>query len=274
MPDIHSFCKDLKQGMEEYETLFKYYTKLLRSLNIPFVLAFRVVKDFYKKHKDWILKMIKEAKCPALIELLPERKHYWIIKHEYQYIDSVGGHAQLSTVQLDIEDSERYGIYYIDEKGEKKGCIIVHSSMGSIERFIYAILEEAAKAINEGRTPKIPTWLAPIQVRIIPLTSKYLDYALKIADKLIECEIRVDVDDREGTLSSKIRDAEKEWIPYIIVIGEKEVKENILTVRVRGEGIKRMRLEELIKLINEEIGDKPRLPSYTPILLSKRPKFA
>jgi len=273
MPDIHCFCRDLKQGMEEYARLFKYYAKLADAMGIDYVVVFRVVKSFYEENKEWIKEMVKGVGKPALIELLPRMKHYWIVKHEFQFVDSVGGNAQLSTVQLDIEDSERYGIYYVDEHGEKRGCIIVHSSMGSIERWIYAMLEQAAKDIVKGRTPKLPTWLSPIQVRIIPVSSEYLKHAIDVADALEKHGFRADVDDREETVSAKIRSAETEWIPYVVVIGKKEISQGVLSVRIRGKGIVEMKLEELVKRLEEEVGDKPRLPLYTPKFLSLKPRF-
>ena len=274
MPDIHSFCRDIKQGMEEYEVLFIYYTRLLNALGLPYVLVFRIVKDFYEENKEWVHSLIKKAGVPAFIELLPERKHYWVIKHEYQYIDSVGGNAQLCTVQLDIEDAERYGIYFIDENNEKKPCIIIHSSMGSIERWIYALLEEAAKRIKEGKVPKLPTWLSPIQVRVIPVSSEYLKHAIEVAMKINDKGFRCDVDDRDETVSAKIRDAEREWIPYIIVIGKREVEGKRLSVRIRGDGIAELDMNELIRRLEEECKGMPKLPLYTPLLLSKRPRFA
>jgi len=274
MPDIHSFCRDLKQGMEEYEALFKYYTRLVNAIGIEYVLAFRVVKDFYVEHKEWIKRMIREVGVPALIELLPKRKHYWVIKHEYQFVDSVGGNAQLCTVQLDVEDSERYGIFYVDEDGKKKGCIIVHSSMGSIERWIYALLEEAAKKLKRGEVPKLPTWLSPIQVRVVPVSKEYLDYAIKVAEELERKGYRVDVDDREETVSAKIRDAETEWIPFIVVVGRKELKTKKLSVRIRGEGVRKMDMEELIERLKDEVKDMPKLPRYTPKLVSLKPRFS
>jgi len=274
MPDIHCFCKDIVQGMEEYRNLFRYYTRLVETIGIDYVLAFRVVRDFYMEYKEWIKDMVKEAKVPALIELLPKRKHYWVIKHEYQFIDSVGGNAQLCTVQLDVEDSERYGIYYVDEEGKKRGCIIVHSSMGSIERWIYAILEEAAKMMKRKEVPKLPTWLSPIQVRIIPVSREYLDYAIKIADEIEKEGFRVDIDDREETVSAKIRSAETEWIPYIIVVGKEEKESNVLSIRIRGKGIGKMKLQELIKSLEEETKNMPHLPRYTPKFLSLKPRFA
>lgn len=275
MPDIHCFCRDLAQGMEEYQLLFQLYTELAKSMEVDFTVAFRAAEDFYNIHKDWFVELLKIVGQPALIELLPERKHYWVVKHEYQFIDSVGGNAQLCTVQLDIEDSERYGIYYVDEKGEKKGCIIVHSSMGSIERWIYALLEEAVRKMREGKPPMLPVWLSPTQVRVIPVSKEYLDQALKVADKLESASLRVDVDDREESVAKKVRDAETEWIPYVVVIGSKEAESGTLTVRVRRDkSIKTMKAEELIDEVTKLIEGKPKLPLYEPRLLSLRPKFS
>ena len=274
MPDIHCFCRDLEQGMDEYKELFRYYTKLADAMLKDYVVAFRVVKDFYEENRKWFAELVQIANKPALIELLPEMKHYWVVKHEYQVIDSVGGNAQLCTVQLDVEDSERYGIFYVDVDGKKKGCIIVHSSMGSIERWIYAILEQAEKMRREGQPPMLPVWLSPTQVRVIPVSATYLEFAEKVADEIERHEIRVDVDDRDETVSSKIRDAEQEWIPYIVVVGEKEAAGAKLSVRVRGVGVVEMTLEELVKEINEDVGDKPRKPLYLPRRLSARPRFA
>lgn len=274
MPDIHCFCRDLAQGMEEYELLFKTYTELARSMEVNFALAFRTAEDFYREHKEWFIKLLNIAGKSALIELLPERKHYWVVKHEYQFTDSVGGNAQLSTVQLDIEDSERYGIYYIDEKGGRRGCIIIHSSMGSIERWIYALLEEAVKKTIEGKPPMLPVWLSPTQVRAIPVSQKYLEHALKVADRLEGSNIRADVDDREESVAKKVRDAEMEWVPYIVVVGLKEVETGLLSVRVRGDrSVRSIKIEELIDEVLKQVEGKVKLPLYEHKLLSLRPRF-
>jgi len=274
MPDVHCFCADLEQGMQEYVELFKVYTEVVESMGIDYVLAFRVVKEFYEGNKRWLVNLVKTAGKPALIEVLPERKHYWIVKHEYQFVDSVGGNAQLCTVQLDVEDSERYGIYYVDVKGEKRGCIIVHSSMGSIERWIYALLEQAAKIMKAGKTPELPLWIAPIQVRVIPVSTENLESAVKIANTLQNAEIRVDVDDRDLTLPRKVRDAEVEWIPYIVVVGKEEESTGRLSVRVRRlRMVEVMDVNALIDTVRKQVAGKPFIPSYTPIMLSKRPTF-
>lgn len=274
MPDIHCFCRDLSQGMEEYALLFRVYTELANEMGISYAVAFRAVEEFYREHRGWFLELVKWAGRPALIELLPERKHYWVVKHEYQFVDAQGGNAQLCTVQLDVEDSERYGIYYVDESGERRGCVIVHSSMGSIERWMYALLEEAARRVREGGVPMLPTWLSPTQVRVIPVSREYLDYAMKVAEAVERAGFRVDLDDRDESVPRKVRDAEVEWVPYVVVLGKREVEGGLLTVRVRRtREVKSMGVEELISTLSKDVEGKPRLPLYEPKLLSIRPKF-
>jgi threonyl-tRNA synthetase len=177
MPDLHCFCRNLEQGTSEYTELFEKYTRLTESMEIEYAVAFRVVKYFYEQHKEWFVSLLKIAKRPALIEVLPEMKHYWVLKHEYQAIDAAGGNTQLVTVQLDVEDAKRYGIEYTDEDGQRKGCIILHSSLGSIERWMGAILEQAAKDQMKGKQPRLPVWLSPIQLRVIPVNSTFLAFA-------------------------------------------------------------------------------------------------
>ena len=273
MPDLHCFCRNLEQGTSEYTALFDKYTKLTNSMEVEYAVAFRVVKSFYDEHKDWFVSLLKIAKKPALIELLPSMKHYWVVKHEYQAIDSAGGNTQLVTVQLDIEDAARYGIEYTDEDGTKKGCIILHSSLGSIERWMGAILEQSAKDQMKGKVPRLPVWLSPIQVRVMPVNSSYTEMAIKIASTLNNECVRADVDDREESVSKKVRDGEVEWIPYIVVVGEKEAASGKFTVRVRGASAVEVESEKLAPLVKESIQGKPCVPSYTPLLLSMRPRF-
>ncbi len=274
MPDIHCFCRDLKQGMEEYKQLFKIYARMTKSMEVDYVVAFRTIEEFYRQNKPFFVRLLKLVKRPALVELLSERKHYWVLKHEFQVIDSVGGNAQLATVQLDMEDSERYGIRYVDEHGEKKGCIILHSSMGSIERWMYATLEEAAKAQKTGKVPSLPLWLSPTQVRIIPLADRHIKSCKRIADTLEKARVRVDIDDRSESVSKKVREAEREWINFIVVLGDKELKRKKIPVRVRGKkALKLMTVKELTAEVAKKTKGMPFRPLVPPRLLSMRPIF-
>ncbi len=271
MPDIHSFCLDLEQGWDEYQELFKNYTDLANAAKIEYAVGFRIVEDFYKKHKGRIIEMLKYSGKPAFIETLSSMKHYWAVKHEFQGIDSVDGNLQLSTVQLDVKDAEIYGITYTDKDGKNKGCTICHSSIGSIERWMYIILEEALKMEH----PVLPLWLSPTQIRLIPISNeKHLRHCEKIANQLEKEGIRVDIDDEQQTLPKKILKSEEEWVPYTLVIGEKEVNSKKFNVRIREEAKqKELLLDTLIKNIQKETKNLPYLPLPLPKLLSKRLRF-
>ena len=270
MPDIHSFAKDRLQGWSEFKTIYKAYDDATRSLNPEYIVAFRVVKDFYDKYKDQLVEMVKYSKKPALIELLSEMKHYWVVKSEHQGIDSVGGNVQLATVQLDIIDAQRYGITYTNKVGKQKGCIICHCSLGSLERWIYILLEEALKK----KIPLLPFWLSPTQVRVCPVTSDHLKFAESVMKKMKKSNIRIDIDDRSETISKKVHDAEEEWIPLIIVVGDKEVKGKTLAVRFRESGkIKRMTIKEILKYTSGEMRGWHFLPLNEVKYLTKRPHY-
>ncbi len=266
MPDIHCFAKDLEQGWDEFQWIHRNYSDHADGTGVEWALGFRIVKEFYDKNKDKIIEMLKYSKRPALIETLSEAKHYWVVKNELQAIDSVGGNCQLGTVQLDVEDAERYGITYYDEKGEAKGCIINHSSIGSIERWIYAILEEALKK----EKPELPLWLAPTQIRFVPVGQEFVEDCAELASSL---NARVDVDDRNDSVGRKIRDAEREWINMIIVYGQKEKDGDTLPVRLRSGEIKDLPLDEIQKIVEMELRNRPYKELPLPMLLSKRIVF-
>lgn len=274
MPDLHCFCLDLSQGLEEYDRLFHLFLRPFELMGIPYVIVFRVVKEFYDKHRDFIGGLLRKVRKPALVELLPERKHYWVMKHELQILDSTGGNSQLATVQLDLEDSERYGISYVDENGKKRGCIILHSSMGSIERWMYALLENAEKLKKAGRSPSLPLWLSPTQVRLIPVSDRHLKLCIQHSEELERYGVRVDIDDRNETVAKRIRYAEREWIPYVVVIGDEEEKSRRLPVRVRELGkLVSLEIGELGEEIRKKCEGTPRAPLPLPKLLSMRPIF-
>ncbi|HTX44226.1 MAG TPA: His/Gly/Thr/Pro-type tRNA ligase C-terminal domain-containing protein, partial [Methanocella sp.] len=190
----------------------------------------------------------------------------WAVKNEFQGVDSTRSCIQLSTVQLDVKDAAVYGIGYTDSDGRKKGCIICHSSIGSIERWYYSILEEALKK----DTPTLPVWLSPTQVRIIPVSEKQLDYC-----KYLDIDgVRVDVDDGDDTLSRKIARASMEWIPYVAVVGEKEVESGLFSVSFRETGKRAtMTKDELAREVRKNCAGRPYRPLPLPKLLSQRPVF-
>lgn len=278
MPDVHAICADLKQAMKESMKRIKLCMGVLKEIGLEkkdYEMAIRFTKDFYEENKNFIIKLVKNFGKPVLVEMWPEKFFYFVLKWEFNFVDTLEKASALSTDQIDVENAKRYGITYIDKNGEKRYPIILHCSpSGAIERCIYALLEKAYMEQQKGKVPKLPFWLSPTQVRIIPVSDKYLKNALKISEEIEKNQIRVDVDDRKETVQKKIRDAELDWIPLICVIGEKEIKKKTLSVRFREKGkIKEMKIEELVKIAKKEMKGKPFKPLSFPKLLSKRPIF-
>ncbi len=282
MPDCHALVADLDQAKEEFLVRFKLSMGILEnglelSKDNDYELAIRFTKDFYEENKDFILSLVKLFNKPVLVEMWEERFFYFVLKWEFNFIDNLNKASALSTDQIDIENAKRYDMTYVDEKGEKQYPLVLHCSpSGGIERGVYALLEKAHKDSLKGKAPILPLWLSPTQVRVIPVSEKFLDDAEKLMNKIASQNIRVDVDDRSLSLGKRVRAAEKEWINYVLVIGTKELSSDVLPVRDRNAGkqIRNMKLQELITEITEKTADKPFKPLSLPKLLSKRPKFA
>ena len=279
MPDCHAFCANLEQAKEEMKRRFKLCMEILEGglglTKDDYELAIRFTRDFYEENKDFIVSLVKMFGKPALIEMWDERFFYFILKWEFNFVDNMNKASALSTDQIDVENAERYGIVYVDENGEKKYPLILHCSpSGAIERCVYAMLEKAYKEQKEGKPPVLPLWLMPTQVRIIPMNEKFLPEAEKIAKRLERNNIRVDIDDRQLTLQKRVREAETEWIHYIVVVGQKEIESGILAVRDRlARKIRKMKIEELIKEIKGKIKGKPFMKLSLPKYLSQRAQF-
>ena len=171
-------------------------------------------------------------------------------KIDFHLVDCIGRTWQCGTIQLDFQLPQRFELEYIGADGEKHRPIMIHRVVfGSIERFIGILIEHFAGAF--------PTWLAPVQVRVLPISDKYMDYAKKVEAQLDEAGIRVDVDTRSVKIGYKIREARKARIPYMLVVGEKEEAEGKVSVRSRFLGDEGQKdLGEFIAAIKEEIQNK------------------
>jgi threonyl-tRNA synthetase len=279
MPDCHALCTDLEQAKKEFMIRFNLCIDVLENIGLvkeDYEIAMRFTKDFYAEHKDFITELAQKFGKPILAEVWNERFFYFVLKWDLNFIDNQDKAAALSTDQIDVENAKRYEITFVDEKGEKQYPLILHCSpSGAIERDIYALLEKAYHEQMAGKAPMLPLWLSPTQVRLIPISDKFLDKMEELATLIGSHCIRVDIDDSASTLQKKIREAEQEWIPYIIVVGEKEIESGTLSVRVRELKGQQQNLttEQLIATVSEKIAGKPYKPLPLPPLLSKRPQF-
>ncbi|WP_434793718.1 Threonine--tRNA ligase 2 [Terrisporobacter petrolearius] len=167
-------------------------------------------------------------------------------KIDFHLKDCLGRTWQCGTIQLDMQLPQRFDISYIGQDGEKHRPVMIHRvALGSIERFIGILIEQYAG--------KFPVWLAPTQVKILPISDKYMDYANEVKKALFDAGVRVDMDDRAEKIGFKIREAQLQKVPYMLVVGEKEAAENQVAVRSRDKGeMGSMNLNDFVSMVLKE----------------------
>ncbi|MBI1864097.1 threonine--tRNA ligase [Candidatus Woesebacteria bacterium] len=211
-------------------------------------------KKYYKDDKAWeegekVLRSVLKSRKEIFKEAKDEAAFYGP-KIDIQMVNSNGKEDTAFTVQYDFVFPKRFNLTYINEKRKKEEALVIHrSSIGAVERIIAFLIEKYKGAF--------PIWLSPIQVKILPITERNNGYSRKIFDKLKEKNIRVILDNRNETLGGKIRDAQNEKIPYMLIVGDKEEKENKISIRGRsGKDYGLLNLSDFVKNITKEIKNK------------------
>ena len=280
MPDVHALCGSLPQAMEEYKRRLHLCMEVITGIGFSlddFEMALRVTADFYKEHKDFIKEIVQLFGKPCLIEMWEQRAFYFVLKYEFNFVDNLQKAAALSTDQIDVENGERYGLTFADRDNTKKTIpYILHCSpSGAIERVFYALLEKAYREQQAGKKPSLPLWLAPTQVRIIPVSNeKHLQGAEAVCREMLSRQVRADIDDHEDPLGKRIKRAEEEWVPYIVVVGDKELQSRQLMTRIRESGLQQQYSSEgLVQEIREKAAGRPWKPLALPMFLSQRALF-
>ncbi len=276
MPDIHEFVSDVEMAKEAVMRQLEFVIKLHEELDLDVEIAFRVLQSFYYENTDFVNDVIKKIGKPVMLELFEERYAYFIFKGEWNVVDEQEKAACLGTIQIDVENAERFDIKYIDDNGNEQRPLILHTSpSGSIERILYGVLEQAHKNMKKGIKPKLPLWMTPVQVRLLPVDEDLIEYCEEIGKALDDAQIRYEIDDRPMTVGKKIRSGEKLWIHYLCVIGEKEQKSGDLAVRRRAEGDQvKMKLEDMIAEIKEKTAFAPYQRLLLPSHISRQPIFS
>ncbi len=275
MPDLHIYCRDLENAMTISLKVHEKIYEEIRKLNREYVSIYNTTRAFHNSNIEFFKKLIEVEKKPILLGFVPENIYYWVLNIEYNVIDELDRPREIGTNQIDVGNAQRFGISYVDEDGGRKHPPIIHTALiGTVERYLYTHLDQAAIDEKNGKKPSIPVWLSPTQVRIIPVTKGHLDYAMRVADNLEKMNIRVDVDDRDETVPKKVRAAEVSWIPYIVVVGEKEIEKSVISVRTRfDKSLKMMQIEEFMSDLKREMNGYPYHESTLPRMLSTRPGY-
>jgi threonyl-tRNA synthetase len=276
MPDIHEIVADVEMAKSAVNNQLVFVTKLMNELELTYEVSFRILRSFFDENKEFVEGVIAKVGKPVMLELFDERYAYFIFKGEWNVVDEQKKAACLGTIQIDVENGERFNITYVDAEGKEQHPLILHTSpSGSIERILYGVLEQANKDIKSGKVPHLPLWMTPVQVRLVPVNESFIDYCVSIGKSLDKAGIRYEIDDRQQTLGKKIRSAEKLWIPYICVIGEKEKESGKLAVRRRElKDQVVMSEKELVKEINHKTSFAPKQRLLLPKLISLQPIFS
>ena len=249
--DAHIFCLP-EQIESEIEGIIKLVDKVYKIFGFEYTLELSTrpedsmgTDEQWNMAEDALKKVLKDLEMPY--ELNEGDGAFYGPKIDFHIKDSLGREWQCGTIQLDFQMPERFDLTYIGEDGEKHRPVMLHRVIfGSIERFIGVLIENYAGAF--------PTWLAPVQVKLLPIADAHKEYAEKVKGELEEVGIRVEVDARNEKIGYKIREAQLEKVPYMLVLGDKEKEAGTVGVRSRKDGdIGAMPIDEFIAKVVEEI---------------------
>ncbi len=257
--DAHLFCRP-DQVKEEFCKVIDLVLYVLKALDFPTFTAQISLRDPENKTKyigsdeNWALAesaIIESAKEKGLNTVIEYGEAaFYGPKLDFMVKDAIGRKWQLGTIQVDYNLPERFELEYTGSDNQKHRPVMIHRApFGSLERFVAVLIEHCAG--------KFPLWLTPEQFCILPISEKYNDYAKKVLELLKNSDIRGLVDDRNEKIGKKIRDTELQKVPYMLIVGEKEEAENMVSVRKQGEGdLGSFSIENFVKLVQTEIENR------------------
>lgn len=258
LDDSHVFARP-DQVKDEFRRALEVNKQMLKDFNLEYWIRLSAwdpknpdnylgEAETWDKMQDLMEEILKESNIK--FKKVEGEAAFYGPKMDLIVTDSLGKEWQLSTIQVDFNLPERFDLSYIDEDNRPQRPIMLHrATFGSYERFLAMIIEHFQGSF--------PTWLSPIQVSIIPITERNNNYGKRLLEELKDQVIRAEVDDRSETMQSKIRDAQIQKVPYMIIVGDREEKENQVSVRKRdGEDLGVMKFDQFLEMLNQEIADR------------------
>jgi threonyl-tRNA synthetase len=277
MPDLHVFCSELDEAKRKFEYIHDRIFAEVRKLGRDYEILVNVgSRKWFDENREWIASLLKKEGKRGLVNVYPEvASRYWVINIEYNIIDAEGKEREIGTVQIDVGNAERFGIEYADDKGGKHKPVILHTAIiGTIERFIFTLLDSATQAEAKGKVGSLPLWINPEQVRLLPVGERHAPKVEEIRKSLESAGLRVGVDDRPETVGKKVREAKQDWVGIAIVVGDKEMESPVLKAYDReADADRETTLEELLEDLKKRTEGYPKKPLYFPAEFSRRPGF-
>jgi len=253
MPDIHPYFKDIAEAFAWFP---KLQAKILESgaeAKRDYQVVIEVPSEkIWNEYREYIEQIPKQLGADVLVNIIEDGKdRYWVVNVDYKIIDKLGQAREIACIQVDIGNASRLNIHYIDENGKAKHPAIIHSAIpGGIERYLYVLFDK----FEQG----LPLWLNPIQIRLIPVGSEYVEHCQQLIEQYSGLPLRIEVDDRSISVSSKLKFAHRDYVPHKLVIGQKEVDDSY------------NELERLVKNLAMEVKGRPFIPREWPAEVSRQ----
>lgn len=257
MPDLHPYFRDIDQAFEWYPAIQKQLIDSAAAVGRNYQVVIEVGSiNNWGSYQEHLVKIARGLDQDILICVNDDSKdRYWIINADYKIIDKLGQSREICCIQIDVGNASRLGINYVDQDGQKKSPVIIHSAVpGGIERYIYMALDNFPNGF--------PLWLYPVQLRLIPVNQSFVPFCQKFVEDLKPYSIRADIDDRAESVGKKIKLCHQDLIPLSVVVGEREAADaNLQSI-----------FGAVIEKIQKESQDKPFVALGFSPLVSLQPK--
>lgn len=240
MPDIHPYFKDIAQAFEWFPKLQAKILQSVESANRKYQVVIEVPSEkIWQEYKGYIEQIPVSLGADVLVNILEDGKdRYWVVNVDYKIIDKLGQAREIACIQVDIGNASRLNIHYIDEDGQAKHPVIIHSAIpGGIERYLYILFDN----FEQG----LPAWIQPVHIRLIPVGGEFVEPCKKLIEKYAHLPLRIEVDDRAVSVSSRLKSAHEDYVPHKIVVGQQEIDGQF------------SELDKLVANLVKEVEDKP-----------------
>lgn len=265
---MYTATEGMDGACEEFERQARLALEVAEAVGLSSEVVLRTTRAFHDEHREWVASLVASLGRPVLLELLPGRREGRSARLDLVAVGGSGRPIETGTVRIDAGTAERFDV--ADGEDERRPVVLRCSPTGTMERTVAALLGQAAVR----KTPRLPTWLSPTQVRFVPVDDEHLAFCDELVDNLEAAGVRADIDEREETVGRRIARAETDWVPYYVVVGDRELDGSPLGVTVRETGREaEMDPDELRETVLSEVGDLPKRPRYLPRHVSSHPDF-
>lgn len=251
MPDIHPYFKDVAEAFAWFPKLQAKILEAGEAAKRKYQVVIEVPSEkIWQGYRDYIEHIPQQLGSDVLVNIIEDGKdRYWVVNVDYKVIDKLGQAREIACIQVDIGNAPRLNVRYVNENGKMMHPAIIHSAIpGGIERYLYILFDNFEKGL--------PLWLCPVQVRLLPVGAEFVDDCKRLVEKYKDVPLRIEVDDRDISVSSKLKSAHQDYVPHKVVIGQREVDD-----KFRG-------LEEFVEKLAVSVKGMPYIRREWPAELS------